>query len=201
MTGDVQLMVDFPKPGQLGKYRNGKFEWRWTAAFEAFSSDVAQPDATGVRRAATPADTYRFVVRGRHRGANGVRRYRLRSEPFQVRAWDGVTVSLRSDPDGTVSFAAPTVDFPDSYASPFRFITNRRETKAGQVYCPRCTFRPWSDTGTLAAAWVTDGERRVRARPGADGRWRTDQQLGAGAYIAAGDLRTEHGETNGKDIR
>jgi hypothetical protein len=202
MTGDVQLMVDFPKPGQLGKYRNGKFEWRWTAAFEAFSSDIAQPDATGRQRAATPADTYRFVVRGRHRGANGVRRYRLRSEPFEVRAWDGVTVSdLRAEDDGTVSFAAPAIDFPDSYPSPFRFITNRRETKAGQVYCPRCSFRPWSDSGQLASAFVTDGERRVRARPGDDGRWRTDKPLGADAYIAAGDLRTEHGETNGKDIR
>jgi hypothetical protein len=201
-TGDVELMVGFPKPADLPAYRAGSFEWKWTAAFEAFSSEIAQPDAQGVERSSTPAGTYRFVVRGHHRGASGVKPYVLRSEPFTVSPWDGVTATdLRVEPDGTVSFTAPAVDYPDSYKSPFRFIVNQRVTKVGQEYCPKCSFRPWADRGELATAYVTRGDDRVPATLGADGRWHTAEPLGEGAYIAAGDLLTREGETNGRDIR
>jgi hypothetical protein len=200
MTGDVQLMVDFPAPEQLPEWRAGTFEWKWTAAFEAFSSEMAQGDLQGDRRSSTPAGEYRFVVKGRHRGAG---KYTLRSAPFTVSPWDGVTVTdLRVEPDGRVSFAAPgTIDYPDSYESPFRFIENRRQKKDGEWYCERCSFRPWADYGKLASAFVTLGKKRVEATLGADGRWRTKKELGSGAYIAEGDLRTEHGETNGEAIR
>ena len=43
--GDVQLMVEFPKPDELLAWRSGSFAWRWTASFEAFASDIEQPDA------------------------------------------------------------------------------------------------------------------------------------------------------------
>jgi hypothetical protein len=205
MTGDVQLMVDFPKPEEVTAWRTGAFEWKWTANFEAFSSDIAQHDAQGDKRESTPAGEYRFVLKGRHRGAGGVRAYKLRSRTFEVAPWGGVTVSdLRVEPDGRVSFAAPPVDYPDwaSEPSPFRFIERKWEERAGgQRYCSRCTFRPWADKGALASAYVTAGKKRAQALPAADGRWRTVRAPGEGAYIAPGDLQTEHGETNAGAIK
>ena len=203
MTGDVQLMVGFPAPDQVPAWRSGSFEWKWTAAFEAFSSDIAQHDAAGKRREQTPEGTYRFVVRGKHRSEPGgaAEPYHLVSAPFEVAPWGGITVDdLRVEPDGTVSFAAGPIDYPDSYASPFRLIKHEWQTRVGQRYCTFCTFRPWADKGTFETARVTIGSREVDARLGADGRWRTTAELepGQSAYIAAGDLRDEFGETNAR---
>jgi hypothetical protein len=205
MTGDVQLMVDFPKPDQVTAWRTGTYEWKWTANFEAFSSDIAQHDLQGDKRESTPAGEYRFVVRGRHRDEKGVNKYKLVTESFRVAPWGGVTVSdLRVEDDGRASFLAPRTDYPDwaSEPSPFRFIARKWETRTGnQRYCSRCTFRPWADGGALEKAWVTAGDERVKAVQGTDGRWRTVEPVGDGAYIAAGDLETEHGETNAGAIR
>jgi hypothetical protein len=211
-TGDLPLMVDFPKPEQLGDWRTGSFEWKWTASFEAFGSDIAQPDARGKTRDLTPAGTYRFVVRGKRRAEHGgaAKAYTLASEPFTVSPWRGLRAeALRVEDDGTVSFAAP-VDYPDSYASPFRFIDPERKVLTfgtpdpsdDQAYCPKCSFRPWADTGTVERAEVTFAEggrtRTVKARRGADGRWRTVATLPAGgkAYVAEGDLQDGFGQTN-----
>jgi len=207
-TGDIQLMVGFPKVDQLQEVREGAFEWKWTASFEAFASDVAQADAQGVARDATPAGLYRFRVSGHHRAEQGGKPapYGFRSREFTVAPWDGLSVrDLRVDSDGAVSFEAPVVAYPDSYASPFRYIENRRTTEErGEQYCPRCAFRPWADSGTLDAARVTitaaDGTpRTVAALPGADGRWRTAATLAAGerARIAAGGLTDRYGNVNG----
>jgi hypothetical protein len=231
MSGDVQLMVGFPKPDQLPAYRAGAFTWTWTATFEAFSSDIAQPDAAGKVRRQTPAGTYRFVVTGRHRTATGQApaAYRLESAPFTVAPWRGITAEdVRVDDDGRVSFAPGPVsrhtfgtkttytvgpiDYPDAYASPFRYLDGKRklftygstDPARHQQYCPRCTFRPWADTGTLESAEVVirsaDGtQRTVAAEPGADGRWRTAEPIAVGesAHVPAGGLEDGFGETNG----
>jgi hypothetical protein len=232
MSGDVQLMVDFPRPADLPAWRAGTFAWTWTASFEAFSSDVAQPDAAGTRRRRTPAGTYRFVVAGHHRPAAGAdaRAYRLRSRPFAVRRWRGITVEdTRVERDGTVSFtvgprsthrfdgdreyAVGPIDYPDTYESPFRFLDGKRklftyglaDPARHQQYCPRCTFRPWADTGAVRRAVVTvrgpgRRERRLEARrDDATGRWRTAGALRRGetARVAAGGVTDRFGETNG----
>jgi hypothetical protein len=205
--GDVQLMVDFPAPDQLADWRTDSFEWVWTASFEAFSSDIRQPDASGHVRDQTPAGTYRFVVDGKHRPAvaGDPAPYRLESEPFEIAPWGGLAAEdLRVDDGGRVSFADSLIDYPDSYASPFRFINPERRTLVGnQVYCSRCSFRPWADTGRLETATVTftaaDGStREVPATLDTDGRWRTAEVLAAGesAQIEAGGLEDGFGETN-----
>jgi hypothetical protein len=228
----VQLMVDFPKPDQVATWRAGEFRWVWTAAFEAFSSDVRQPDGSGERRIQTPEGEYRFVVEGRHRPAAGAKPepYRLESRTFTVRRWNGITAEdARIDGDGRLSFRPGPVsehtfgtdrtyrvgpiDYPDAYESPFRYLDGKRrlftygyaDPAKHQQYCPRCTFRPWADTGTLDVAQVTirgaDGrERVVAAEPAGDGRWRTAEPLAAGesARVEAGGLRDGFGETNGK---
>lgn len=182
MTGDVQLMVDFPKAEELPLWRLGQFEWKWTASFEAFSSDIEQPDQGGEPRRQTPAGEYRFVMSGRHKKAAGAEPepYRFASEPFTVAPWGGITAEdLRVDAGGRVSFlpgpkstytfgtertyTVGPIDYPDSYDSPFRFLDGKRvlftygmsDPARHQQYCTRCAFRPWADTGELAEARVT----------------------------------------------
>ena len=201
-TGDVQMMVKFPTPEELPAWRQGDFEWKWTAAFEAFASDVAQPDMQGTMRRATPAGEYRFVIRGRHRAAG---RYKLKSKPFTVSPWGGAQVSdFRVERSGRASFVGTSVDYPDWYeGSPFRYIAHNWEKRGGgEMYCTRCTFRPWADKDTLAGGYVTsDTGSRVPVKLDGDGRWRTSRAVGEGAYIAEGDLTTQHGETNTETVR
>ena len=241
-TGDVQLMVDFPAPEEVPAWRAGQFSWTWTAAFEAFSSDISQADGTGAPRAQTPAGTYRFVVDGRHRPATAdggpgaataaePAAYHLESEPFTVAPWDGITVTDgRVERDGTVSFAVGPrsthtfgtghtyvvgpVDYPDAYASPFRFLDGKRrlftysssDPARHQQYCSRCTFRPWADTGTVESVLVTvtRANRRTETVPAtfdaATGRWRTALALkpGESAQVLPRAVTDGFGETNGK---
>jgi hypothetical protein len=115
--GDVQVRGYLPTPAELPAWRAGAHEWRWEATFEAFSSDIAMPDAQGVPRRQTPAGLYRFVVEGCHRGAvplsgeagacgsadalQRVAPYRLESAPFAVRPWSGIEViDLEARPRG-----------------------------------------------------------------------------------------------------
>jgi hypothetical protein len=208
MTGDVELMVGFPKLDQLPDWRAGPFQWRWTASFEAFSSDVTQPDLKGVMRDSTPAGTYRFRVRGRHRPAPGAATvpYKLVSDEFTVSPWDGIAVNdLRVDDAGTVSFADGPVTYPVTYKSPFRYILDNRRTQDGQVYCQRCTFRPWAESGSIASAEVVfrhKGKEKVVAMRRSGGRWVSKSELGDGwtAVVPEGGVRDEYGNTNGSEV-
>jgi hypothetical protein len=208
MTGDVQLMVDFPKPpAEVAAWRAGRFTWNWTASFEAFGSDIGQHDLQGVRRTATPEGTYRFVVSGLHRPAEGAapKPYTISTQSFRVEPWRGIAIGdLRADEDGRVSFADPKIDYPDTYDSPFRFLDGRRRTVKNEEYCWRCHFRPWADTGRLDEVEVT--VRRLGGRKTATvtarrdpetGRWRTPRlPRGVEAWVAAGDARDTFGNEN-----
>jgi hypothetical protein len=102
MSGEIPVTIDFPDAPQLPAYATGSYEWNWTAHFEAFDSDIDTGAGTQ-----TPADTYRFVVRGLHR--HGVplaaARYEVVSQPFEVLPWDGIRVEdLRVERGGRVSF-------------------------------------------------------------------------------------------------
>ncbi|MGH3441848.1 MAG: hypothetical protein ACRDUY_07370, partial [Nitriliruptorales bacterium] len=124
--GEVQVVVGWPEPPDLPLWRAGRFEWRWTATFEAFDSDVEIPDAQGVRRRQTPEGVYRFAISGCHRGAvpaggepSGcgssdprVSGYQLASEPFRVLPFEGLTVSdLRLTDDGVSLLVGPRPTF------------------------------------------------------------------------------------------
>ena len=181
-SGDVQLTVKMPTPEQVPDWRRGEFEWRWTAAFEAFGSDVPLPDASGERRTATPLGDYRFVIEGQRRTGPGdaIDTYTLRHE-FEVVPWDGITVTDLAVDETGVSFdvgssatACPgkqgqselgepgDIDLPDSYGSPFEIIQCRwkvftydRPESEWQSYCSFCSFRPWADTSDVVEAKVT----------------------------------------------
>ncbi len=179
--GEVQVQLRFPTLAELPSVLAGAFVWEWTAAFEAFGSDVVLPDALGVPRITTPPGTYRFVVGGHHRAAPlTTAPYGLTSEPFDVRPWDGVTIESAVDDGGAVrltfgpagryadeasghTHVIGPVDYPDSYASPFGVLGGSRQlfrydtgtVADDQWYCAFCRFRPWADTGAVVAATVT----------------------------------------------
>ena len=230
-SGEIPVTLEFPQGEDVPSYLQGGQQWRWTAHFEAFASNFETIE--GVR--ATPEGTYRFVVDGMRREGRAMVPYHLESNMFDVRAWDGITVDGDLDSAGrarftvgprrnlTVAAGGPTIqaeigpiDYPDSYASPIRFIANERQAfrdpaapgSADKLewYCFRCSFRPWADTGRPAVGYVTivraDGSRqRVPAVEQSAGSFSTPEPLAAGdsAFVAAGDVRDAFGNLNGAD--
>ncbi|HEX9823042.1 MAG TPA: neutral/alkaline non-lysosomal ceramidase N-terminal domain-containing protein [Actinomycetota bacterium] len=117
---------------------------------------------------------------------------------------------------GNLTATIGPIDYPDSYQSPARFIREQRtfvrdpaapnDPSLFEWYCYTCSFRPWADTGDVASAFVTfehpDGTTDiVPAHLGEGGRWHTTVTLNPGgtAFVAAGGITSEHGETNGTD--
>ncbi len=214
-TGEIQVIADLPAPDEFQTWRSGEYEWKWTAVFEAFGSDIAQPDAAGQTRDQTPPGKYRFVVEGQRRTGTPatLEDYSLESEPFAVVGWDGITVEdARVDGDA-FSFAvgpAPVksypyldgtvgpIDVPDSYDTPFSLIDNERRTftygledqSRHQVYCSFCSFRPWADTSKVSNVTVTieraDGSVEQVGVSQIEGRWVASAPLYAGDIAYVG---------------
>jgi hypothetical protein len=182
MHGEVQVMVDFPAPADLPSIAAGRHEWIWTAAFEAFATDLTLPDAQGRPERATPPGTYRFAIDGHHRTGPGdqVEAYALTSEPFAVGVWDGITAEVELagagqavvtvGPTSTLALADGNtytfgpIDYPHRIAdSPFtridgdrqRFTYGLADPERHQFYCRFCRFRPWADTADAASVTVT----------------------------------------------
>jgi hypothetical protein len=228
-SGEIPVTVRFPEGQDVQSYLEGGHEWHWTAHFEAFAANFDTIE--GVR--ATPDGTYRFVVDGLRREDGRAVPYHLESEPFSVEPWDGITVEdLKVERAGRVSFTVGPrrkltvssggpaiqaeigpIDYPDSYASPARFIDNARQafrepeapTDPARLewYCFSCSFRPWADVGHPERAWLTvvrsDGtEERIRA-PRRGERFVVSRPLRRGerAYVAAGDVTDGFGNLNG----
>jgi hypothetical protein len=116
-TGEVPLTLKYPGSASLdepwtlaaaqAEYRSGGQVWRYTASFEAFVSDFDLVDAQGREARATPVGTYRFVVKGRWRRNGATAPYTRVSDPFEVKAWDGITIEdAGQDADHHVTFAA-----------------------------------------------------------------------------------------------
>ena len=116
----------------------------------------------------------------------------------------------------TIQAEIGPIDYPDSYASPSRFIKNQRPRSAtprrprtrppsSSGSASRCSFRPWADTGDVEAAYVTierpknDSIARLAARPRSDGRWYVTYKLKPGerAYVEAGGITDQFGDING----
>lgn len=214
IDGDIQLTVKMPRPEELPDWRAGRFTWEWTAAFEAFGSDIALPDASGDTRTSPPFGTYRFVVTGQRRtGPAQMSDYRVAKE-FELVPWDGITATdLRLEADG-VSFTVGStatacpgktgqaelgrpgpIDLPDSYSSPFRYIECEwrlfkydRPESEWQSYCSFCTFRPWADTSEVASAMVrvTRLDGTVERIPATE----RDGRLHAPVVLYEGDIAT-----------
>ena len=217
-SGEIPITVKYPATAEAVNYLLGQ-RWEWTAHFEAFASEID----TG-RGTATPAGTYRFVVKGQSRQGGAVVPYELASEEFDVRPWDGITVEdLRLEPNRAVSFKVGPrrvidgveigpIDYPDSYevSRRARFIQEQRvmmrdRSDPNRVtwFCFTCSFRPWLDTGNASQATVTIAKAGGKAKTvpafERDGRWVTDYSLRRGeqAYVAAGGVVDALGNFNG----
>jgi hypothetical protein len=207
--------------------------------------DTAALASTGPGRAATPAGTYRFVVDGHRREGGVVVGYHVVSDAFQVRPWSGISVedirlvgnrrvSFRVGPRSThtvggagsevevvgagdpIEAEVGPIDYPDSYASPARFIRERRtafrdpsapsDPARLEWFCFTCTFRPWLDTGDASRAVVTirtaqGGQVVARVEAARQGdRWVTARRLRLGevAAVERGGVRDVFGNLNGK---
>ncbi len=102
-SGDVVVTLDYPEVEDTAQLATGSHEWRWTAHFEAFDSDID----TG-RGRQTAAGTYRFVVKGTRRILGGTAPYRVASGSFQITPWEGVTVDdLQAGPNGASFLVGP----------------------------------------------------------------------------------------------
>ncbi|HEU4480834.1 MAG TPA: hypothetical protein VFS18_03035, partial [Actinomycetota bacterium] len=197
-SGEVQTKLTFPKGSDaIVDTYSGNQEWVWTANFEAFN---ALPAGVG----STPAGDYRFVVEGniRQDGANVP--YRLESDPFTVRPWNGVEVSdLRVEADRSVSFVAES-NYPQTYESEFPYIAvAMKNDEVGVPFCTTCSFRPWASSGDIVSATLTvvsTNGREVTEIPAqlVDGRWVVPVKLRPNetAFVDAGDVVDAYGETN-----
>jgi hypothetical protein len=229
-SGEIPVTVRFPQGEDAQSYLEGGHEWHWTAHFEAFASNFDTIE--GAR--ATPDATYRFVVEGERRQDGHAVPYELASEPFRVEPWDGITVEdLRVERAGRISFTVGPrrkltvssggpaiqaeigpIDYPDSYASPARFIDAGRQAFRDpddptdpallEWYCFRCSFRPWADSGRPDMAWLTvvraDGtQERIRAQRRGE-RFFVSRPLRRSerAFVAAGDVTDAFGNLNGE---
>ena len=197
-TGEVQTVVEMPKGvASVATYRANQQEWKWTANFEA--ADYFPRHVTPEGQ--VPDGTYRFVVDGVIREGGENKPYHLESKPFTVSPWTGLKVKdVRLEPGGAVSFE-PLVEYPLTYDAHdgIRFIRD----DGGRPICRTCTFRPWASSGTVVSAVVTvvrsDGSQQQVAATQQNGRWVAPTALAPGdrAYVAAGAVRDEFGETNG----
>jgi hypothetical protein len=108
-SGEIPLIVKYPSsdPSGVATYRAGGQTWKWTASFEAFVSRFGLVDPQGKAYEATPAGTYRFVVRGKWRKGNADAAYTRISNPFTVKPWSGLTVEgAKVDGAGHAVFGA-----------------------------------------------------------------------------------------------
>src|SRR5205807_1841266 len=150
-SGEVPVTLKFPvsqtkggSPSDLADYATGRYDWLWTADFEAYVSWFAPSD----RPQATPPGDYRFLIRGVRRQGSPPHPvpYELTSHPFRVLPWGGVTVEGLHTVGSTVSFkVGPThaltgtdsgggnpitssvgpIDYPDTYPSDAYHTANK----------------------------------------------------------------------------
>ena len=210
MMGDVQLHVSFPEglslgdledpTGALGSapltaplsedmlmWRAGQFEWQWTAAFEAYASEVSMPDINGATQPsgfATPTGRYRFVISGQKQGVVGqVENYSFETDSFEVKPWSGLTVE-HAQPGAEIDYPDTWLSERNGEGSAIPWVRQERKTHTyrgvEEEYCHRCSFRPWQDKGEVVAVnSVTDGND---------------------IYIEAGGIVDEFDNTNGECI-
>jgi len=153
-SGDVVVTAQLPDPSGLVTYATGSYEWKWTAHFEAFDSDIDTGRGTQTR-----AGAYRFHVDGLHRHGlpPSAQPYATDSSPFQVKPWEGITVpDIRVEPDGTVSFTVgPQRTKPFFTSYPANPMTPTTSLSVGPIDYPDAWPRPKLD----AEAAVHTGDK------------------------------------------
>ncbi|HVL80323.1 MAG TPA: neutral/alkaline non-lysosomal ceramidase N-terminal domain-containing protein [Actinomycetota bacterium] len=187
--GEIPTTLEWKRtsdPQSAARFATGSHESIWTATYEVF--DRTQPG------------TYRFVLDGEHRSGRQTETYTMRSRPFRVDVWSGVTTPAVEVTEESISFGR-TVSYPRTYTPVgVRYISPSVSTPHGVPYCFRCTFRGWALTGAIASATVTVDGVPVEATL-TDGRWVVSGlEPASSATIEPGDLVDGYGNVNGERI-
>lgn len=215
--GEVVLTLDYESPLSTAPldWLGGNKTYRWTATYEVFEE--------------TDPGTYRFAVRGHHRHGREPVPYATTSRPFTVDVWRGIaahdlvvdktarTASFRADgvelvrgpgeleTDDDARLGPREIHYPETYETDLAYVSESFTERGGHVYCWRCTFRPWANTGQVASAEVTVREPSGRATTYAAAltgdRWvATGLRLPVGATVVVepGGVVDEHGNVNGE---
>jgi hypothetical protein len=241
-SGEIPVTLEFPQgPESVPPYLLGDREWHWTAHFESFvapfdvGSELATPPGTyrfvvdGERREGGAEVDY-TVVSGEFEVEpwSGITAEDLTADPegyvsfevgprtqLQVPADDRDRVggvAVNSDGPALSAEIGP-IDYPDSYASPARFIRELRTAYRDPAapgdparlewFCFTCSFRAWLDAGDAESAEFTfvtaTGElERVPAVPDGD-RWVSLRPLAAGesAFVDTGCVQDHYANFNG----
>ena len=202
--GEIVLTLRYDSPLSAAPldWLLGNKLYRWTATWEVFDE--------------TAPGTYRFVVDGHHRRGGAANAYRLESEPFTVDVWKGLVVHDLTAASGVASFAVRGVElgggeletdddftlapdevhYPDTYDARGPYVRVGYEPSGPHLYCYRCTFRPWANTGTIASVDVL--VNGAAATASFDGERWSVAGLASGdvVEIPAGGVVDEHGNTN-----
>ncbi len=203
--GEIVLTLRYDSPFSAAPldWLLGNKLYRWTATWEVFEE--------------TAPGSYRFVVDGHHRRGGAANAYRLESEPFTVAVWKGLVVHDLTAANGVASFAVRGVElgggeletdddftlapdevhYPDTYEASGPYVRVGYETSGPHLYCYRCTFRPWANTGKVASVDVlVNGAPTTASFDGT--RWSVSG-LASGdvVEVPAGGVVDELGNTNG----
>ena len=226
MTGELPVTLAFPQGPDLPSYLSGGHEWRWTAHFEAFASQLRhRPRARSPRRRASTASGSTGSAGRRRRGR--ALRARLGQLPGGALERDhgggpargpGRPTSFRTGPRsaralGELSAEIGPIDYPDSYASPARFVgahgpacatRPRRTTRPGRVVLRHVLVPALARRGRGRARDLhVRGRRRAARQVDArleGGRWTAVEPLGASerARVERGAVRDRFGNYNGE---
>jgi hypothetical protein len=99
-SGEIPVTLKFPPSEERPAYRVQGSRFEWTAHYEAFVSRYDLMD----RPIATPAGSYRFVVKGRRQQGGRPVDYSLTSREFVVKPWTGVTIEGFNADSGQPAF-------------------------------------------------------------------------------------------------
>ncbi len=204
-SGEIQVVLDQPPNGTAVTGHLPGQVWTWTASFEVFDA-WPRADVPGGQ---VPDGTYRFVAQGSAHQGGVVTPYQIRSQPFVVAPWRGITVSDLTSSKGHVSFQVAPIHYPRLPANhaALRFYADDQGATTGHsIVCKTCTFRPWATLGTVDTAQVTavapDGSTSTVPAEfdPVTQRWTAEVPAGSVVTVRPGDVRDSFGEINGASV-
>lgn len=209
-SGEVQTRVAWPTVTEAPTVYAGRFEWKWTANFEAF-------EAFPARLGSTPAGMYRFHVAGCINNAaapdaslagrianvvygvlpdaiatltleqaacrSGGTPYAFTSAAFEVVEGAANVTQVVSDGAGNLAITVADRSIPKSYASDFfPYVTAAGDNP--DRYCPQCSFRPWAYSAAAPSSVTVVVDDVPYAASGTGTAWTVS--------VGAEDNRTAH---------
>jgi hypothetical protein len=207
-SGEIQTVLD-SRPAlssEALQQRSGKQRWTWTANFEVYDA-FPRADLAGGQ---VPDGRYRFVIAGHIHTGGDARPYRLKSDPFNVLPWNGITERKSKFSHGVLSYWFKPIRYPRLPKHTPSQVSFYADDRGGtgrpghSLICKTCTFMPWATAGQIASVSlevVDRGKvlRTIAAQPQPNGAWSAPVELTSKSQhivLARGAVRDSYGETN-----